>query len=91
VVGALPRLKVPAPQAKSVAARQTPPSAAALTGFALKESVGADGDAAPLMMKNLPANCRRRRQKISGQLFGLMLDAVPGDLFKKIIRPCRRE
>jgi len=47
------------------------------------ESVGADGDAAPLMMKNLPANCRRRRQKISGQLFNRMLDAIKGDLFKK--------
>ncbi|HSY19621.1 MAG TPA: hypothetical protein VK815_14865 [Candidatus Acidoferrales bacterium] len=56
-------------------------------GLLWKESVGADGDAAPLMMKNLPANCRRRRQKISGQLFNLMLDAILPDPFKKIIRP----
>jgi hypothetical protein len=56
-----------------------------------KESVGADGDAAPLMMKNLPANCRRRRQKISGQLFNRMLDAIAPDPFKKIIKPGRFE
>jgi hypothetical protein len=30
------------------------------------ESAGTDGDAAPLIQKNFPPHCRRRRQKIPG-------------------------
>ena len=37
-----------------------------------QEIVGPDGDAGPLMLKNLPSVCRRRRRKISWSAdFGL--------------------
>jgi len=47
-----------------------------------RESVGTDGDAAPLIRKNLPPHYRRRRQKISG-MSDANLDAAPAGSFKK--------
>jgi hypothetical protein len=47
----------------------------------------ADGDTAPLILKNLPPLCRRRRQKISRS--DAYLDARAINSFKKNAGPCK--